>query len=63
MTDIHEKWVALCLPVEALDNMIKAGKMSDKDELDWKKLLGILCGSIGKVKIGINLLRNSLAIS
>lgn len=47
--DIRAKWIALCLPLEAFDTMLRTGKMFEKMEVDWKKLLGVLCGSIGKV--------------
>ncbi|XP_035703700.1 ropporin-1-like protein isoform X2 [Folsomia candida] len=46
--DIRAKWIALCLPLEAFDTMLRTGKMFEKMEVDWKKLLGVLCGSIGK---------------
>jgi hypothetical protein len=47
--EIRAKWTALCLPLEAFENMLEAGRMADKTEFEWKKLLGVLCGSIGKV--------------
>jgi hypothetical protein len=50
--DVREKWVALCLDGGAFDEMLMFGRMQDKREIEWKKLVGVLCGSIGKV--GIN---------
>lgn len=48
--DIRTKWVALCLDGSAFDNLLEVSKLDDKQEIEWKKLLGVICGSIGKVR-------------
>ena len=50
LDDIREKWVVLCLPTQSLEDMIKAGHLDNQPEVEWKKLLAMMCGSIGRVR-------------
>jgi len=41
------KWCSLCLEVKAFNELIEIGHFTEADTYDWKKILAVLCTSLG----------------
>lgn len=46
---VRLKWIALCLDERAFNEIIEIGRFDDGELIDWKKILAILCTSLGTV--------------
>lgn len=46
---VRLKWIALCLDEKAFNEIIEIGRFDDSELIDWKKVLAILCTSLGTV--------------
>jgi len=44
---VRGKWSALCLEDHAFNELIQIGHFNETDSIDWKKILAVLCTSLG----------------
>ncbi|ODM91590.1 Ropporin-1-like protein [Orchesella cincta] len=46
---VRGKWAALCLETRAFNDIVEIGHFREGENIDWKKIMAVLCTSLGTV--------------